>query len=71
MPASVSKYYFRGDAACYEHELLNWLREEKREGGPEGFIGFAVSTPMNPVWRRRSRARPRRAGNCTARMRAR
>jgi hypothetical protein len=49
LPASVSEYYFRGDAACYEHELLNWLRDEKREGGPQGRIGFAVSAPMNPV----------------------
>ena len=49
LPDSVNEYYFRGDAACYEHELLNWLRDENREGGPQGAIGFAVSAPMNPV----------------------
>jgi Transposase DDE domain group 1 len=47
LPPSVNEYYFRGDSACYEHELLRWLRDEKREGGPHGFIGFAVSTPMH------------------------
>ncbi len=47
LPPSVKEYYFRGDSACYEHELLTWLREGKREGGPQGFIGFAVSAPMH------------------------
>jgi hypothetical protein len=31
--------------------LLSWLRNEKREGGQEGFIGFAVSARMNPALR--------------------
>lgn len=35
-----------GDVACYENDLLSWLRNEQREQGPEGFIGFAVSVPM-------------------------
>jgi Transposase DDE domain group 1 len=47
LPPSVNEYYFRGDSACYEHELLTWLRDEQREGGPQGFIGFAVSAPMH------------------------
>ncbi len=38
LPPSVKKYYFRGDSACYEHELLSWLREGKREGGSPGKI---------------------------------
>src|SRR5438270_6775654 len=46
LPCSVNEYFFRGDSACYEHELLTWLRDEKRAGGPPGFIGFAVSVPM-------------------------
>lgn len=47
LPASVSEYYFRGDAACYEHELLNWLRDEKREGGPAptGLLSPEASFP--------------------------
>ena len=27
--------YLRGDAACYESELLGWLRNEQREQGPK------------------------------------
>jgi len=46
LPETVQERYFRGDAACYENALLSWLRNEKREQGPEGFIGFAVSVPM-------------------------
>jgi hypothetical protein len=49
LPATVKEYYFRGDAACYEHELLTWLRDEKRADGPSGLIGFAVSAPMQPA----------------------
>jgi hypothetical protein len=45
LPETVSEY--RGDSACYEQELLTWLRDEKREAGPRGQIGFAVSVPMH------------------------
>lgn len=47
LPSSVNKYFLRGDAACYEHELLTWLRDEERADDPQGFIGFAVSAPMH------------------------
>lgn len=46
LPETVEEHYFRGDAACYEKQLLDWLRDEKRENGPQGRIGFAVSAPM-------------------------
>ena len=46
LPETVTEYYFRGDAACYETDLLDWLRDEKRQKGPQSFIGFAVSAPM-------------------------
>lgn len=46
LPETVEERYFRGDAACYENALLSWLRNEQREPGPAGFIGFAVSVPM-------------------------
>ncbi len=49
LPETVKEYYFRGDSACHESELLNWLRKEKREDGPQGFIGFAVSARMSPA----------------------
>ncbi|MBC8166770.1 MAG: IS1380 family transposase [Bryobacteraceae bacterium] len=47
LPTTVKEYWFRGDSACYEQELLTWLRDEKREGGPQARIGFAVSVPMH------------------------
>ena len=47
LPSTVQEYYYRGDSACHESELVNWLRNEKREGGPEGRIGFAISARMS------------------------
>jgi hypothetical protein len=47
LPGSVKEFYFRGDSACDEERLLTWLREEQRQGGPQGLIGFAVSARMN------------------------
>ena len=51
LPGTVSEYYFRGDSACYKQELLTWLRDEHREGGPKGRIGFAVSVPLQTALR--------------------
>jgi hypothetical protein len=51
-PKTVKTYYYRGDSACHESDLLTRLRNEKREGGPQGFIGFAISARMNDVLRR-------------------
>ncbi len=48
LPETVGERYFRGDSACDEETLLTWLRNEQREEGPPGFIGFAVSARMNP-----------------------
>jgi len=46
LPESVIEYYFRGDSACYEKQLLGWLRNEQREQGPHGPIQFAISVRM-------------------------
>ncbi len=43
LPETVDTFYYRGDSACHEKELLQWLRDEKRADGPRGRIGFAVS----------------------------
>ena len=44
LPGTVTERYFRGDSACHEHNLIDWLRNDKdRQDGPAGFIGFAVS----------------------------
>ena len=49
LPETVVERYFRGDSACHEHSLLDWLRDEQRAEGPQGRIGFAVSARMNPA----------------------
>ena len=49
LPENVTEYYFRGDSACYEADLMGWLRDEKRAEGPQGPIGFAVSVRMFPA----------------------
>lgn len=46
LPESVTEYYFRGDSACYEKQLMEWLRNEQREQGPQGPIRFAISVRM-------------------------
>src|ERR1700758_4420140 len=40
LPETVGEGYFRGDSACHEQSLIEWLRDERREGGPQGRIGF-------------------------------
>ena len=30
LPPTVGEYYFRGDSACWEKQLLSWLRDEQR-----------------------------------------
>ena len=47
LPKGIEGYGFRGDSACYEQGLLRWLRDERRSGGPQGPIGFAISAPMS------------------------
>jgi len=43
LPETVNQRYFRGDSACHEQELLDWLKHPDREREPGGRIGFAVS----------------------------
>jgi hypothetical protein len=47
LPRTVQEYYYRGDSACHESRLVNWLRDEQRAGGPPGRIGFAISARMS------------------------
>jgi hypothetical protein len=42
LPHTVTSYYYRGDSACHEKELLRWLSNQRREEGPQGRIGFAI-----------------------------
>jgi hypothetical protein len=48
LPPNVGEYYFRGDSACWEKQLLNWLRDEQRADGPKGHITFGISVRMTP-----------------------
>jgi hypothetical protein len=47
LPESVTRRYFRGDSACHENQLLDWLKHPDREKEPGGRIGFAVSAVMS------------------------
>lgn len=47
LPETVTTYYYRGDSACHESDLINWLRDENRAEGPCGRIGFAISARMS------------------------
>ena len=48
LPESITQRYFRGDSACHENGLLDWLKHPDREKEPGGGIGFAVSAFMSP-----------------------
>jgi hypothetical protein len=47
LPETVKTFYYRGDSASHEHDLIQWLRDEKRADGPQGLIGFAISARMS------------------------
>jgi len=47
LPESVTQRYFRGDSACHENDLLEWLKHPDREKEPGGRIGFAVTAFMS------------------------
>ncbi len=47
LPTTVKEYFFRGDSACHESGLINWLRDPARVGGPVGPIGFVISARMS------------------------
>jgi hypothetical protein len=47
LPQGVTRRYFRGDAACHENDLLDWLKHPDREKEPGGRIGFAVSAVLS------------------------
>ena len=51
LPDWVTERYFRADSACYDEEVLKWLANGEREGGPAGEIGFAISADMTPQLR--------------------
>ena len=48
LPKTVEQFYYRADSASHEAKLLSWLRDENREDGPKGKIGFGISARMSP-----------------------
>ncbi|MGH8701292.1 MAG: IS1380 family transposase [Burkholderiales bacterium] len=46
LPATVTEYAFRSDSACYDQQVLKWLANPKRSGGPQGPIEFTISADM-------------------------
>lgn len=47
LPETIKERYFRGDSACHESQLLDWLKHPDREKEPGGRIGFGVSAVMS------------------------
>jgi hypothetical protein len=47
LPETVTARYFRGDSACHENGLLDWLKHPDRQQEPGGRIGFAVSARIS------------------------
>jgi len=47
LPESVTRRYFRGDSACHENQLLDWLKHPDRAKEPGGRIGFALSAVLS------------------------
>jgi len=47
LPETIRQRYFRGDSACHENDLLDWLKHPDREKEPGGRIVFAVSAVLS------------------------
>jgi hypothetical protein len=47
LPETIQQRYFRGDSACHENDLLEWLQHADREKEPGGRIIFAISAVMS------------------------
>jgi hypothetical protein len=43
LPSTITARYFRGDSACHENGLLDWLAHPDRAEESGGAIGFAIS----------------------------
>jgi hypothetical protein len=47
LPENLKERYFRGDSACHENELIQWLKDPARATEKGGKIGFAISAVMS------------------------
>src|ERR1035438_7689552 len=62
LPRTVGEYYYRGDSACHESTLVNWLRDEQRPDGPCGRIVVAISAGRGEASHAAMRVVPEAAG---------
>lgn len=51
LPETIKQRYFRGDSACHENALMQWLNDPERAKEPGGRIGFAVSAVLSEALR--------------------
>jgi hypothetical protein len=58
LPEGIKTRYFRGDNACYESGLIEWLSDPQRAREPGGAIGFAISAFPSPELTEALRAIP-------------
>lgn len=61
LPPGMERRAFRGDSACYEQKLLEWLSAPARAEEPGGAIEFAVSADMSVPLRKVAVAVPEQA----------
>lgn len=47
LPERVEQRFFRGDSACHENGLIDWLKHSDRQQERGGRIGFAISAVMS------------------------
>ena len=47
LPPNIKQRFFRGDSACHEEELIQWLKSPDREKENGGTIGFCISASMS------------------------
>jgi hypothetical protein len=57
LPPGVEQVYYRGDTASYNHDLLNWLREQDAQTGRPRAV-FGISADMSPELRKATAAAP-------------
>lgn len=58
LPSGIERRAFRGDSACYEQQLLQWLSAPQRATEPGGAIEFAVSADRSVPLRKVATAVP-------------
>ena len=47
LPENIEQRHFRGDSACHENDLIDWLNHPDRAAEAGGKIGFAISARLS------------------------